>query len=142
VRAASLARPSGSAESNYRVPDVLLVPPGYQDVGGWVEDGALLAVEILSPREEVVQKLEFYAARGLAEVIYIDWREKRIEVFRREGKTFMVVSADREGFVEVRAAALRLRRVERGRTGEAATALATATLEAEDARGGGELPGY
>ena len=50
-------REPGSGRSNFRVPDISLIPLGYEYVDGWIEDGALLAVEVRSPREEVVQKL-------------------------------------------------------------------------------------
>jgi len=129
---AGVRRP-GSGRSDDRVPDVSLLPPGYEYVDGWVEDSALLVVEVRSPREEVLQKLDFYAERGVAEVLHIDYRERRAEVFRREGKSFMAVTSDRDGCSEVRTAPLRIRRVERE---------SGAVLEVVDARGGGEMAGW
>jgi hypothetical protein len=59
----------GDSEHDYRVPDGGLLHP---DTGGvWLHTAAL-AVEIVSPGDEAWQKLPFYAAHEVDEVLIID----------------------------------------------------------------------
>jgi Uma2 family endonuclease len=59
---------------NYRVPDVCVLDPSVASVGDDFgrSAGVLLAIEVRSPREETYDKLDFYAARGVAELLIID----------------------------------------------------------------------
>ena len=62
-------------ENNYRVPDLALLRPGYAPQ--W-NDTAALIVEILSPRDDTWEKLPFYAARQVDEVMIVAPGERRI----------------------------------------------------------------
>ncbi len=123
--------PTKGPRSNFRVPDLVLIPPGYSLIDGWIEDGASLVVELRSEREVVREKLAFYADRKVLEVLYVDWRSLEIELFDLRGGRPVLVSPDREGFVVVRTLAVRARRVVDGDKRR---------LELEDIRGGGPLP--
>ena len=57
----------GDAE-DYRVPDAALTRPA----GELFNPTAALAVEILSPNDETSQKLGFYAAHAVAELLIVD----------------------------------------------------------------------
>ncbi len=125
-------REPGSGEKNFRVPDMTVARPDRARTdGGWFEGGLSLVVEIRSPREEVAQKLDFYAARGVEEVLYLNPQTFDFDLYRLAGAKYVAVSADASGACEARSVALRFRRVERD---------GKASLEIEDARGGGPLP--
>ena len=64
---------------SWRVPDVALARPE-QVSERWLE-GAVLAVEVLSPRDESYKKFPFYARVGLSEVWIIDPKTRVPEVF-------------------------------------------------------------
>lgn len=59
----------GASEQDFRVPDGGLHRPGAS--GTWLPSAALV-VEILSPEDETWQKLPFYAAHGVEEVMIVD----------------------------------------------------------------------
>ena len=60
-------------EGDYRVPDGALVRPGPDAV---YLPTAALVLEIVSPGDESWNKLEFYAARGVEELLIVDPQEK------------------------------------------------------------------
>ncbi len=80
----------GESEHDFRVPDGGLHRPGA--AGVWLPTAALV-VEILSPGDETRQKLPFYAAHDVDEVLIVDpdeqtvaWlglREGRYQAFQR-----------------------------------------------------------
>jgi Uma2 family endonuclease len=59
----------GEGEEDFRVPDCALHRPGASGV--W-HPTAAMAVEVVSPRDESFEKLPFYAARGVEEVLIVD----------------------------------------------------------------------
>ncbi len=59
----------GDSEHDYRVPDGGLLRPGAGGV--WLHTAALV-VEIVSPGDEAWQKLPFYGARRVDEVLIVD----------------------------------------------------------------------
>jgi Uma2 family endonuclease len=65
-------------EDDYRIPDASLHLPGTG--GRWLQT-AVLAVEIVSPGDETWQKFQFYAARGVQELVIVDPREQKVEWF-------------------------------------------------------------
>jgi Uma2 family endonuclease len=65
----------GESEHDFRVPDSALHPHGASGV--WHETAALV-VEIRSPNDETWQKLPFYAAHGVDEVLIIDPTERAV----------------------------------------------------------------
>jgi len=65
----------GESEHDFRVPDGGLHRPGA--AGVWLPTAALV-VEILSPGDESRQKLPFYAARDVDEILIVDPAERTV----------------------------------------------------------------
>jgi hypothetical protein len=65
----------GDSEQDYRVPDGGLLHPGADGV--WLHTAALV-VEIVSPGDETWQKLPFYAAHEVDEVLILDPEERAV----------------------------------------------------------------
>lgn len=86
------------ADDDYRVPDLLVVRPEHTSQRG-VERRAELVVEVLSPDDETWDKLPFYAACGIPELLVVDLaaRTARLHVLR--GKEYLTVAPDVEGKV-------------------------------------------
>jgi Uma2 family endonuclease len=84
---------------DYRIPDAGLLP-GPLDV--WL-DTATLVVEILSPDDATFEKLDFYTAHGVQELLVVDGRERTIRVFAlQDGQT----ERDRSEVLDASTAAL------------------------------------
>lgn len=101
-----------SPEQNYRIPDLTFVAAGREQL--LAEDGVRgggpdVVVEIRSPGDESYDKLPFFAALGVRELVIIDRDSKRPEVFRLAGAHYVAVSPDREGWVTIEALRVRLR---------------------------------
>ncbi|MGH9157607.1 MAG: Uma2 family endonuclease [Acidimicrobiales bacterium] len=79
----SLFRP-GAGGNDYRVPDLVFVRPENVVEPG-VEGSVELAVEILSPNDETYDKLDFYALVGVQELLIIEPRTRRVELFVLRG---------------------------------------------------------
>lgn len=62
---------------DFRIPDAGLVPG---PVGVW-HDTALLVVEVLSPDDMTFDKLDFYTARGVQELLVVDWQQRSVRCF-------------------------------------------------------------
>jgi len=71
-------------EDDYRVPDQLFADPGLSSARG-VEGPAALVVEILSPGDETYEKLGWYAALGVAEVLVVQPESRTAELFVPHG---------------------------------------------------------
>ena len=82
---------------NFRVPDL-----GYARSADVTERGiegrAVLAVEILSPRDKSHEKLPFYRQVGVEELLYVDQRSKAFVVRRPAGEGWSLTEADDEGW--------------------------------------------
>jgi Uma2 family endonuclease len=65
----------GDSVHDFRVPDGGLLDPSARGV--WLSTAALV-VEILSPDDEAWEKLPFYAAHGVNEILIVDPGEKRV----------------------------------------------------------------
>lgn len=63
--------------SDFRVPDAGLIPGPH---GVWHET-ALLVVEVLSPDDATFEKLDFYTAHGVRELLVVDVEERSIRCF-------------------------------------------------------------
>jgi Uma2 family endonuclease len=75
---------------DFRVPDAGLVP---RPAGVW-HDTAALVVEILSPDDQTFDKLDFYTAHGVQELLVLDWRDRSVRCFAlQEGQREMAASA-------------------------------------------------
>jgi Uma2 family endonuclease len=61
---------------DFRVPDAGLVP---RPAGAW-HNTAVLVVEILSPDDATFDKLDFYTAHGVQELLVLDWQARAARV--------------------------------------------------------------
>jgi Uma2 family endonuclease len=95
---------------DYRVPDILVSQPGNCSERG-VDDTAELVVELRSPADESYEKLPWYAARGVAEVLVVDPGTRRFELYRTEGGRAVAVAGDVDGGVALDTLGVRLRTV-------------------------------
>ncbi|MCW2607131.1 MAG: hypothetical protein JWO60_1824 [Frankiales bacterium] len=62
---------------DYRIPDAGLLPGPH---GVW-HDTALLVVEVLSPDDATFEKLDFYAAHGVQELLVVDAEQRTVRCF-------------------------------------------------------------
>lgn len=85
---------------NYRVPDLLVFSPQTSaiDCGTHWLGGPELAVEITSPGERVLEKLDFYAATSTNELLVIDRKPWRLTLYRlSEDKKMQLAGESRFG---------------------------------------------
>lgn len=75
---------------NFRCPDVAVFLPGNpaEDRGSHWFGGPDFAVEIISRGDRSREKFDFYAAVGVRELLLINRRPWRLELYRREGETW------------------------------------------------------
>jgi Uma2 family endonuclease len=62
---------------DFRIPDAGLLPG---PAGVW-HDTAVLVVEVLSPDDMTFDKLDFYTARGVRELLVLDWQDRSVRCF-------------------------------------------------------------
>lgn len=86
----------GESEHDFRVPDGGIHRPGPDRL--WYPTAALV-VEIVSPEDETWQKLPFYAAHGVDEVLIVDPEERSIHWLALAGNEYREV--ERSGLVEL-----------------------------------------
>ncbi|MGH2858065.1 MAG: Uma2 family endonuclease [Solirubrobacteraceae bacterium] len=93
----------GEAEHDYRIPDGGLLHP--EATGVWLATAALV-VEIVSPGDESWEKLPFYAARNVDEVLILDPATRTVHwlALDREQSAYRVV--ERSGLIDLTSAAL------------------------------------
>jgi Uma2 family endonuclease len=103
-----------SAAPDYRIPDLTFVAAGRESllqVDG-VRGGAPdTVIEIRSPGDETYEKLPFYAALGVGEVIVCHRDTKQPEIFRLEASQYVLLQPDSDGWLASSALGVRLRRV-------------------------------
>jgi Uma2 family endonuclease len=90
----------GSNRKDYRTPDIVFVAldsPAIREHG--IEGAPLAVVEIRSPDDETYDKLPFYAALGVREVIVLTPDARAVEIYRLAGAAYVAVSADERGRV-------------------------------------------
>lgn len=77
-------REPGTGDQNFRNPDLSFISNARKAIAGpvWIEGGPDVVFEIRSPGDETYQKKQFYADRGVAEMVVIDAETKRVELFR------------------------------------------------------------
>jgi Uma2 family endonuclease len=78
----------GESDHDFRVPDGGLHRPGASGV--WLSTAALV-VEILSPDDETYEKLPFYAAHQVEEVLIVDPERRRVEWLALAGDRYQPV---------------------------------------------------
>lgn len=101
-----------SRAEDYRIPDLTFVAAGREALlcEEGVRGGAPDAViEIRSPGDETYEKLPFFAALGVREVIAIGRDSKGPEVYRLAGSQYLAVAADREGRIAAETLGVRFR---------------------------------
>jgi Uma2 family endonuclease len=86
------------SEKSYRTPDLAFSLPSQRTERG-VEGGAELVIEILSPNDETYEKLPFYAAFPVREVLVLNPDTRAIELLVLQGGTYYRVAADEKGLV-------------------------------------------
>ena len=86
----------GESEHDFRVPDGGLHRPGA--AGVWLSTAALV-VEILSPEDEAWQKLPFYAAHDVEEILIVDPADRTVSWLGLEGGAYEPVH--RSGLIEL-----------------------------------------
>lgn len=99
-------------DDDYRVPGQAYVHPEATSERG-IEEGADLVVELVSPGDETYDKIDWYAARGVAEMLIVHPGERRAELLRRVGDRLLPVTADAEGWVRSEALGAGFATVER-----------------------------
>ena len=100
---------------DYRIPDLTFVAAGREHVlreDGVGREGPDAVIEIRSPEDETYDKLPFYAALGVREVIVCHRDTKHTEVFRLAGSQYLVVQRDPAGWVASDVLGVRFRVVE------------------------------
>lgn len=82
---------------DYRVPDQLYCRPEHRSARG--AEGAEFVVEIRSPGDETYDKLDFYAERGVRELLIAHPTERRVELLRAVNTHLLLVTSDATGAV-------------------------------------------
>ena len=104
-----------SPAPDYRIPDLTFVADGREGI--LREDGVRGAgpdavIEIRSPEDETYDKLPFYAALGVGEVLVCHRDTKTPELFRLVEGAYHVMEPDSAGWLLSNALGVRLRRVD------------------------------
>lgn len=82
-------------EDDYRVPDQLVRRPDGGSARG--AESAELVIEILSEHDETPEKVAWYAARGVRELLIIDPHGRRVELLRASGGRLVPVETTADG---------------------------------------------
>lgn len=85
---------------SYRQPDVAVYRAEMLSARG-IEGRAELVVEIRSPWDESWEKLPFFAAMGIPEVLIVEPTEAAVLVLRADGSGYDRVTADADGFASL-----------------------------------------
>lgn len=99
---------------DYRTPDrSFLLPESYDKLqGGWIVGAPDAVLEIRSPGDETLDKLPWYFALGVREVLLIDRDTRAVEALVRGAGGFEPVGADPEGWIASAVLGTELRRAE------------------------------
>jgi Uma2 family endonuclease len=82
----------GTGKDDYRVPDLALLRPGFAPQ--WNETAALL-IEIVSPGDKSWEKLGFYAAHHVDELLIIDPQKRSVDWLALEAGEYRPVERSR-----------------------------------------------
>lgn len=96
-----------AGDDDYRVPDLIVSRPGNCSRRG-VDDTAEVVVELRSPGDESYEKLTWYAARGVTEMLIVDPPTREFELFRTGGGEAIAVTAGPDGSVTLETIGVRL----------------------------------
>ncbi|MEW5853860.1 MAG: Uma2 family endonuclease [Myxococcota bacterium] len=88
-------RPGGGGK-DYRIPDMVFFRASDKHLvtDRGIEGAPLAVLEVLSPDDESYEKLDFWAALGVAEVIMISPKDRAVELYRLAGTGYVATSAD------------------------------------------------
>jgi Uma2 family endonuclease len=103
------------SSTDYRIPDLTFIAAGHEqrvEHDGVRGGGPDAVIEIRSPEDETYDKVPFYAALGVTEVVVIDRDTKRPALFRLAGAQYVAVQADPEGWLKSETMLIRLRVVD------------------------------
>jgi Uma2 family endonuclease len=95
---------------NWKVPDIVVARPEQRSERG-VEGACVLVVEILSPHDESYQKLPFYAAMGVEQVLIVDPKTFTLDLRVNDAGVLREVVPDDDGTVILSTLDLSLRPV-------------------------------
>jgi Uma2 family endonuclease len=101
---------------DYRIPDLTFVTRERAHIfhsDGTRNGGPDAVIEIRSPEDESYEKLPFYAAIGVREVIVVDRDTKRVEVYRLSGSRHVLLQPDAEGWLGATTMQVRFRTLEK-----------------------------
>lgn len=98
------------AADDYRVPDQQYVRPEIVSTRG-TERGADLVVELRSPNDETYEKLAWYAAMGVREILVVDVATREVELFAGIDGRPVRVAPDADGTVRSRVLGVAFRTV-------------------------------
>ncbi len=89
---------------NYRGPDLVFLKTGHEDrvQGGWVVGPPDAVLEIRSPGDETYEKLPFYFALGIPEVIIVHRDSRAVELHERRPDAYERVPVETDGSVSSR----------------------------------------
>jgi Uma2 family endonuclease len=96
-----------AAGDDYRVPDIVVSRPEDRSRRG-VEDTGVLVIELRSPSDESDEKLPWYTARGVTEVLIVDTPSRQFELYRNTGSDAVTVHPDADGGVTLDSIGVRL----------------------------------
>jgi Uma2 family endonuclease len=102
------------AIADYRIPDLTFVAAGREHVlqdDGIRGEGPDAVIEIRSPDDETYDKLPFYAALSVKEVVICDRDSKAPQIYRLAGSQYVLVAGDRDGWLVSDALGVRVRRI-------------------------------
>jgi hypothetical protein len=86
----------GESEHDFRIPDGGLLRPGA--VGVWLSTAAVV-IEIVSPDDETWQKLHFFAAHHVDEVVIVDPAERTVHWLGLSGGEYRPL--ERSGLIDL-----------------------------------------
>jgi Uma2 family endonuclease len=96
-----------AADEDYRIPDIVVSRAEDRSQRG-VDGTATLVVELRSPGDESYEKLPWYAARGVTEMLIVDPVTRRFELYRNDGGTAVAVAPAADGSVNLDTIGVRL----------------------------------
>jgi Uma2 family endonuclease len=97
--------------SDYRQPDVIFALPSQLTERG-VEGGAELIIEVRSPNDETYEKLPFYEAFGVRELLVIEPRTREVELYVLRGGKLLAAATDERGRLRSDVLGVTLQRVD------------------------------
>jgi Uma2 family endonuclease len=101
--------------TDYRIPDLTFIATGREHVlrdDGVRGEGPDAVLEIRSPEDETYDKLPFYAALGVREVIVCHRDTKAVEIFRLAGSQYVALQRDAQDRFTSDVLGVRFRRVD------------------------------